>query len=128
MSISSHHVIRIESTLKGPAKPNETMVVVIPGGRFEFEDGSWALLKTPGFNRPMTKLKYVWFLRPAGNEGQGHMFVPAHGPLGIYELTAEGKEVRASGWFDTDFARFVAQSRMTPPVFLEAIAEALKPR
>jgi hypothetical protein len=133
--IASWYTVQVERVLKGRESVGARILVILPGGRVSFEDGTSAQINTPGFIRPRPREESVWFLREApaaltlGFEsriGSTGAFVPVHGPLGVLRLVGFSGNVQPSGLFRTDFARAIRDAQLTREEFIQALEAALR--
>jgi len=79
--------VRVEEVLKGKMERSQTILVRGPGGRVDFDDGTFADVRMPDFWRnPQLGKSYVFFLDKRGLA----YFVLHGGPQGLFEITAKG--------------------------------------
>ena len=70
--IVTEYRIQVNQVYKGKASAGQTIIVALPGGKVEFEDGTTAELITPHFRKMENGRQYVLFLEerhPLGGEG-----------------------------------------------------------
>jgi len=96
--ILTNYEIMVRERLKGDITEGSTIIVSLPGGRVEFEDGTTAELRTPTFEHIKTGSTYTFFL--AEVENSPGVYTPTGGPQGLVELVANGS-VKSHGR-DTD--------------------------
>lgn len=134
LSIVIAYDVVVESVLKHSGRPPVMVTVLVPGGRVSFEDGSMAELRAPGFAWPMNGSRQVWFL----NQGSGiipkdkelahttdGIYIPAFGPLGVYQLRGGGLIVRPSGLYRTPLGRSIVRARKLEVDFIADVKAAV---
>ncbi len=80
--------VRVEEGIKGQFKTGDTITVVLPGGKFTWDDGTTVQINTPDARKMVNGLRYVLYLlrKPDTQE-----FAATGGPQGIFELSTDGK-------------------------------------
>jgi hypothetical protein len=79
--------VRLTEVLKGDFQPDQVISLRLPGGFFQFEDGTFAEVKMPDFwKKPEIGKSYVFFVE---KRQAGH-FVLHGGPQGMFEITSDG--------------------------------------
>lgn len=130
-SIVTLYRMSVEAVLKGQVPAKGVITMILLGGRIRFPDGSWAQLNTPGLKRPRTGYKMAAFLREApdqvvsGNERfitERTGFVPAAGPLGMYDLSPSGGVfVQPAGYHQSVLSMALHKERLGQTAFLDLI-------
>jgi hypothetical protein len=86
-TVVSHYQIRVQHVLHGDESARGRVITLeIPGGRYMFEDGSFADIELPDFQRPATNQELVVFARP--KYGEGDVYTVAFGKQGIFGVRA----------------------------------------
>jgi hypothetical protein len=85
----------MQEVIKGKVAQSSTITVNLPGGRVEFEDGTSAEIRTPGFRKMENGKTYVLFLRE--NKAEGDAFILVGGQQGLFEIPADGSGVNPHG-------------------------------
>src|SRR5687767_7040966 len=80
--ITTDYTVTVVESLKGAAAVGSTVTVSIPGGRVEFEDGTWAELVAEDFILPQSGQRFVLFLGPSKYRPAEDVQKQA-GPLGV---------------------------------------------
>ena len=82
--IFTDYEVAVEELVKGDIKEAKTIVVTLPGGRMDFEDGTSAEQTTPSFERPVIGRTYTLFLmREAALPS---VFFLVGGPQGMFDI------------------------------------------
>ena len=87
MILTNFEVI-VRENIKGDIIEGSTVIVSLPGGRVQFEDGTTAELRTPTFEHLKTGGSYTFFLGEA--ENVPGVYTPTGGPQGLVELSDNG--------------------------------------
>ena len=82
--IFTDYEVAVEEVVKGDIKQAETIVVTLPGGRIDFEDGTSAEQTTPTFEHPRIGRAYTLFL--AQEAAVPSVFFLSGGPQGMFDL------------------------------------------
>ncbi len=61
--ITTDYRMRVQRSVKGGVKPQSEVIFQVMGGTVVFEDGSSAVIRTPGFVKPNTGARVVIFAR-----------------------------------------------------------------
>jgi hypothetical protein len=93
--ITTWYRIRIVQAMKGKLQPDETVTVSLPGGKFVFEDGTSAEIKTPDLERLQNGQTYILFLNPMLRVGGA--FGVIGGSQGVFEIDSKTRRVRPNG-------------------------------
>jgi len=128
------HEVYVIEPMKGTISAGDTVLVVVPGGRVEFPDGSFAETRVNNFTWPAPGKRYVWFLqrvrssvmadtRDMGRRERLQVYEPAHGPLGIYLLDTDF--VQASGMARSRLAATIGLQKLTPGAFTETVRQVI---
>lgn len=90
-SIATHFSVRIDELIKGDADfaAYNRIIVAVPGGKIEFENGTSAEVQTPGFETMSIGKQYVLFLYK-NRDGSSALLLTG-GPQGLFELESNGK-------------------------------------
>lgn len=94
-SINTEYQVAMQEVLKGKIAQGSTITVNLPGGRVEFEDGTSAEIRTPGFRKMENGKTYALFLRE--NKAEGDAFILVGGQQGLFEIPADGSGVNPHG-------------------------------
>ena len=134
-SIITIYKMSVETVLKGKVPRKGSVSMIVLGGRIGFPDGSWAQLNTPGLKRPRTGYRMAAFLREApgqlvaGNErflSDGTAYVPAGGPLGMYDLSPSGGAfVQPAGHHQSELSINLHKERLGETAFLDQIRRSV---
>ena len=92
--IFTDYEVLVQETIKGYIPNGGTITVSLPGGRIEFEDGTSAELKTPGFEQMKTGETYTLFLSEVSTTPG--LYALTGGPQGLVEMR-EGAKVKSHG-------------------------------
>lgn len=134
-SIETYVTVRVETALKG-AMGGRSVVVVTPGGKASFPDGTWAQINTPGFMPLINNRRYLLFLQTAadkftiGREAElrgGAAYVTASGPLGAYDVTGVS-HVRPNGGYQTKLGLDIWRSKISGDGFVLQIRDLVRSR
>jgi hypothetical protein len=98
MMILTNYEVMVQEGIKGKVVEGSTIIVSLPGGRVEFEDGTTAELRTPKFEAVKTGGTYTFFLTEV--EKSPGVYTATGGPQGIIEVV-DNESVRSHGR-DTD--------------------------
>jgi hypothetical protein len=82
--IYSDYEVTIEEVVKGDIKQAGTIVLTVPGGRIDFEDGTSAEQITPKFEPPHVGRTYALFLTEEA--AVPSVFFLSGGPQGIFDI------------------------------------------
>ena len=93
--ITTWYRIRIVQAMKGKFQPGETITISLPGGKFVFEDGTSAEIKTPDLERMESSQTYVLFLDPMLRAGGVYGVIG--GSQGLFEIDRKTLRVRPNG-------------------------------
>ncbi|HBB98793.1 MAG TPA: hypothetical protein DC054_25725 [Blastocatellia bacterium] len=94
LAIYTDYEFTVDELVKGDIKQTEPIVVTLPGGRIDFEDGTSAELTTPSFEHPLIGRAYTLFLmREAALPS---VFFLAGGPQGMFDIE-DSAAVRSRG-------------------------------
>lgn len=93
--ITTEHEIIVQDVIKGNLRQGSTIKVSLPGGRVEFEDGTSAEFKTPGFDGISFGKTYTLFLYK--DTAASDTFALVAGPQGLFETPADGTIVKPHG-------------------------------
>lgn len=99
--IVTDYEIAVRETIKGIIA-GDKIKVSLPGGEMEFEDGTSAELKTPGFEHIRVGQTYTLFLTE--DHSQAGVFTLTGGPQGLVSIPSYGVHVKSHG-------------RQTDPIF-----------
>jgi hypothetical protein len=94
-SINTEYQVTIQEVIKGKVAQGNTITVNLPGGLVEFEDGTSAEIRTPGFRKMENGKTYVLFLKE--NKAEGNAFILVGGQQGLFELPVDGSGVNPHG-------------------------------
>ena len=93
--ITTWYRVKIQQAMKGKLQSDETVTVSLPGGKFVFEDGSSAEIKTPDLERMLNGQTYILFLNPMLRaEGA---FGLVGGSQGLFEIDSKTRRVKPNG-------------------------------
>lgn len=95
--IYTDYEVVVQEVIKGSGFNASTIVVSLPGGRIEFEDGTSAEIRTPKFEHVKPGTSYTFFL-DEGSTGP-NIYTLTGGPQGLVEF---GGEKAKSHGRDTD--------------------------
>jgi hypothetical protein len=98
MMILTNYEVIVQEDVKGKIIEGSTVIVSLPGGRVEFEDGTTAELRTPTFEHVKTGGTYTFFLGEV--EKSPGVYTLTGGPQGLVELV-DSTTVKSHGR-DTD--------------------------
>lgn len=84
MVIFTDYEVAVNELVKGNLKQAKTIVVTVPGGRVDFEDGTSAEQTTPTFERPRIGRTYTLFLTT--ENAVPSVFFLMGGPQGIFDI------------------------------------------
>lgn len=93
--ITTTYHVKVRETLKGSQAPDDTVSVVLPGGKVIFEDGTSAEIKTPDMEQMESGKTYVLFLSPQKDVPGG--FSLTGGGQGLFELPKDKSGVKPHG-------------------------------
>jgi hypothetical protein len=123
--ITTDYTVTVLESLKGAPVVGTTVTVSIPGGRVEFEDGTWAELVAEDFTLPQRGERYIMFLRPSRYHptldaqklaGPIGVLSPSFGAQGVFYVTPDSSRVYPRGrrvdlvvkkYWGTDYAAFM---------------------
>jgi hypothetical protein len=96
--ITTDYNVQLEQVLKGDlrltANPSQTtstsLTVKLLGGYVKFEDGTSAVMLTPGFKKMEIGKRYVLFLSDRDKTRPGDLILTG-GPQGLFEITGDSK-------------------------------------
>jgi len=88
LNILTEYEIVVQDTIKGDVIPGSVIIVNLPGGRVDFEDGTSAELKTPNFEHVKPGNTYTLFLTEV--EKSPGQFTLSGGPQGLVEFASDG--------------------------------------
>jgi hypothetical protein len=120
--IFTEYEVIIDELMKGNVKQGQSIVVLLPGGKIEFEDGTSAEQTTPTFEHIHTGRTYAFFLTEEA--AVPSVFFLFGGPQGVFDLQ-DGSSVKSHGRPDDPGA--VEAKGMNCEQFLEHVRkQALK--
>lgn len=94
-NITTNYEVRVDQTFKGAVKRGGAVRVGLPGGMVQFEDGTSAEVRVPGFRKMEDGKTYVLFLSEQKN--RPGFFEVVGGPQGLFELSADSVTVKSHG-------------------------------
>jgi hypothetical protein len=86
--ITTNYEVEVQEVVKGSLQQGGTITVKLPGGKVNFEDGTSAEVRTPGFRKMVNNSTYVLFLEAIENEPGSFRLVG--GPQGLFAIPSEG--------------------------------------
>lgn len=92
--IFTDYEVAVEEVVKGDLKQAETIVVTLPGGRIDFEDGTSAEQTTPTFEHPHIGRAYTLFVMR--EDAVPSVFFLTGGPQGMFDIE-DSAGVRSHG-------------------------------
>jgi len=87
-TILTDYEVEVREVFKGSVSAESSVIVAMPGGLVEFEDGTTAEIKTPSFGPLKLKATYTMFLSESNVAPQG--YVLSGGPQGLLEIVDDG--------------------------------------
>jgi hypothetical protein len=96
--ILTNYEVMVQEDIKGQVIEGSTIIVSLPGGSVQFEDGTTAELRTPTFEHVKTGGTYTFFLTEV--EKSPGVYTPTGGPQGLVEIV-DNASVKSRGR-DTD--------------------------
>jgi len=130
-SIKTVFQVDVTESLKGHLE-GVSVSVNLPGGRYQFENGSWAELVPRGFVPPKLHSRYAWFLRrnetasstkSTADDGSKPYDLTS-GPLGVYDLD-NNSWIRPSGNYKSPLAIDLQHSRQSATTFVANVKHAI---
>jgi hypothetical protein len=82
--IFTDYEVTVDELVKGNINQAETIVVTLPGGRIDFEDGTSAEQTTPSFEHPLIGRAYTLFLMR--EDAVPGVFFLTGGPQGMFDI------------------------------------------
>ena len=92
--IFTDYEVTIDELIKGNLHQVRTIVLTVPGGRIDFEDGTSAEQITPNFERPRIARTYVLFLTE--EVALPSVFFLSGGPQGMFDIE-DNSNVKSHG-------------------------------
>lgn len=93
--ITTNYEVVAQDVFKGNIRKRDTVKVSLPGGRVQFEDGTFAEVRVPDFRKMEDGRTYVLFLVEQKNN-PGY-FQVVGGPQGLFELSPDNVTVKSHG-------------------------------
>ncbi len=93
--ITTDYQVALNETIKGKHDQTGMITVSLPGGRVEFEDGTSAEIRVPGFRKMVNGETYALFLTET-TPGSG-IYTPVGGAQGIFEISTRDMKVKPHG-------------------------------
>jgi len=134
-SINMLFQIAVEDGLQGNRKTGDKLTMMLPGGRVYFPDGTWAEVVVPDYLYPATGDRVALVLmrtngRADASQDSGAnalVYVPVCEQLGIYNLSGRINPtfVVPSGNFRTYLADGIARQRLSVPMFIQVLRDAI---
>ena len=90
-SITTVYKVSVKEAIKGAFLPDSTITVGLPGGRVNFDDGTFAEIRTPGFEKMVNGKEYVLFLTKGPNESQ--IYNLTGGSQGLFSIREDGQKI-----------------------------------
>jgi hypothetical protein len=92
--IFTDYEVEVIERIKGPSSHGSRITVSLPGGFFEFEEGTSAELRTPDFEHLKVGASYILFL--SDSEKGYNVYTLSGGPQGVIEIV-NGKTLKSHG-------------------------------
>lgn len=84
--------VLVEEVIKGSSRPDDIIIVRMPGGRFTLADGTILEARTRSVRKMQNDKRYIMFLKPAAGS-PGNAFNSLNGSQGLYEIPSNGSRV-----------------------------------
>jgi len=86
--IFTDYEVVLNESIKGGLTTGNTITIALPGGSVEFDDGTSAELRTPGFEHVKSGSAYALFLTESANGP--NVYTLTGGPQGLVEIMSDG--------------------------------------
>lgn len=119
-TITTDYDFKIEQVFKGTVSVGDHIRVGLPGGRVQFEDGTVAEVRTPGFQKMVNGNRYVLFLEPR-HPLHGEGYLPTGLRQGLLSFSADGNTMISHA--APGEAIFRTANNQPTPLFLKSLRD-----